>query len=352
LKEAEEQAKKHAASLKKSSENNANSQSSQAFVMPRNDYELSLVEAEYINLFSTFVDRLQHQPPGTILREPQIQELYESIGKLRPKLARTLGEAMSKSDTLLDLHAKLSSVVRMYDSALEMRLSQTYNQRNTAYAPYGIPSLAAGLPHNTYPSIPSVVPPSTNQSTGMETYYFGNAPADSYVAQQQPQQQQPQQQPQQQQQYGPPPQTYQNHPQSVSPYVQNQTNFHQPQQGTPTPSNQPFSAESYHPAPPTQQTQAPQAPYNQPPSPQAYHQPPPPIQQQQLPPQPYQQMAPQQQQPAPSYHPQLQEQKSTVPYPTFTNHTEHQYPAAPTHDPAGISARPQPVAVEETLIDL
>ncbi|KAG5519462.1 hypothetical protein PMAC_002089 [Pneumocystis sp. 'macacae'] len=93
----------------------------------KSEYELTTSEIDNINTFSILVNRLQTAPLGSIIRDYQVQELYDSITKLKPKLIRSLGNITTKYEKLLDIHSKLSTVMKYYDKLLEDRLPTVYS---------------------------------------------------------------------------------------------------------------------------------------------------------------------------------------------------------------------------------
>lgn len=126
-----------------------------------NPYEIQQAEQENVRLFATLVERLKtdsHGTHGTILRDPKIQELYESISNLRPKLARSLGDTIGKYESLVETHSKLATVVKYYDRMLEARLSSTYGRDSYA---------AIGRPSEPY-------------SSNMASAYYSNPPGRGY----------------------------------------------------------------------------------------------------------------------------------------------------------------------------
>lgn len=63
--------------------------------VPTNPDEISRIEMENIELFSTLIERI-HARGGDVSHDSQINKLYTQIGALQPKLVKTLDEVNNK----------------------------------------------------------------------------------------------------------------------------------------------------------------------------------------------------------------------------------------------------------------
>ncbi|CAG8452104.1 10846_t:CDS:10 [Paraglomus occultum] len=134
--------------------------------------ELTSLETDNIYQFAELVDRLQYTG-GDLMRDRQVQDLYDRVGELKPKLTKSLAEAIQKHQELADMHDKLAQVVKLYDSLLDQRLSSAYLRRTSVYSPPTHRTASLTVPPSMAPTYPSITP-SHNAS-----YPLASAPSPS-----------------------------------------------------------------------------------------------------------------------------------------------------------------------------
>ncbi|CCF58690.1 hypothetical protein KAFR_0F00930 [Kazachstania africana CBS 2517] len=94
-------------------------------------FELSATEEEDIYLFASLVERMKTQSMSEILEDTQLQKLYQKVIASKPKLNNALNDKINKYNTLIDMNAKISDIMNIYDNLLEeqlrnINLSQQY----------------------------------------------------------------------------------------------------------------------------------------------------------------------------------------------------------------------------------
>ncbi|RIA95005.1 hypothetical protein C1645_689367 [Glomus cerebriforme] len=137
-------------------------------------HELSTIEAENIYQFSELLEKIQ-QSGGDLMRDRQVQELYDKIGELKPKLTKNLAETIRKHQDLVEMHEKLSQVTSTYNRLLEERMS------SSARRSYPVNQRASSITSNggvTYPTITTNAQTS-NIYTQSPSYPVASAPAPS-----------------------------------------------------------------------------------------------------------------------------------------------------------------------------
>ncbi|CEP09815.1 hypothetical protein [Parasitella parasitica] len=171
-----------------------------------NSNDLSPIDMENIQLFSTLMQRVQ-SAANDISGDTQISKLYTQIGALQPKLIQTLNDTSQKHESFVNLHAKLNHAVKAYDKLIEDRLANAaqrtrtpsyptyYNHPATPQYPAYTQATQSINGYPLYPQTPMSLPLSQElQPTAHQGYAQPSptaTPAIGHLQQQQQQQQQP-----------------------------------------------------------------------------------------------------------------------------------------------------------------
>lgn len=110
--------------------------SAQPSVNPVNTPQEHLTEQDEddINAFVQLMNevKIDRFKQANILHDQNLNETYGKVVRLKPKLNRSLRDAIDKYELFLEMNSKINTITRLYDEYLENMLTSAYNKHSIA----------------------------------------------------------------------------------------------------------------------------------------------------------------------------------------------------------------------------
>lgn len=99
--------------------------------------DLTQQEEDSIDLFITLMNQTKNDlsKQTNIIYDSNLSELHNKVIQLKPKLNKSLRISIERYDHFLELNNKISTITRLYDSFLESKLNQAYNNHHISHYP-------------------------------------------------------------------------------------------------------------------------------------------------------------------------------------------------------------------------
>ncbi|CAK9438826.1 uncharacterized protein LODBEIA_P30500 [Lodderomyces beijingensis] len=117
---------------------------------PYTSQDLSQAEEEQINLFITLMNNVRGDPKkqANIMYDQNLNEMHAQIIRLKPKVNKSLREAMDRYAAFLEMSNKLSTITRLYDQFWEQKLNMgmqttSLSAQNTTFINPNTPGFTA-----------------------------------------------------------------------------------------------------------------------------------------------------------------------------------------------------------------